>query len=293
MTLRQLTYFREIARQQSYTAASRSLYVAQSALSVSMKKLETELGCTLFVSNGRSITLTDAGERFLGYTEEFLKEYEAFKQESYSISEKIFGELRIGVPFLMDKIVLSDLLAGFCQEYPNMQILIANDGARNIQYRVSNQEFNAGFATRPAGDDLSWFECFKTDLVVVMRGDHPLAKEEKIAVEMLKDQKLMTLGPEHEMFFTLRDIFSKAGVNRKPDIMASNTDFVIDLVKQNIGITVQARVIAESLHKEDDGLVLKDLDCPNTISVGLLYPKRELYQSELLFVDYVSNYFSK
>ncbi len=292
MTIRQLIYFREIARQQSYTSASRNLYVAQSALSVSMKKLEDELGCTLFVSNGRSIMLTDAGKKLLEYTEVFLETYENFRSEAYAISEQAFGQLRIGIPHYLDKLVFKDFLAGFCKTYPNMQVAILNDGARNIQYKVRSQEINLGMALSPILSDLNYKKCFETDMVVVMSDKNPLAKKDMITVDMLKDEKLISLGSEHEVFYILKGLFAESGCSLKPAITASNTDFIYDLIRQGLGTTVQSRSVAESLVKSGDSIVIRPLDCGNRIwTMCLVYPRRELYQSEKLFLDYFDRYY--
>ena len=292
MTIRQLIYFREIARQQSYTTASRNLYIAQSALSVSMKKLEDELGCTLFVSNGRSIILTDSGKKLLEHTEKFLETYENFRSDAYAISEKTFGQLRIGVPHFMDKCIFGDLLAGFCEKYPDMQISIVNDGARNIQYRVRTQDVNLGFALSPILSDLNYKKCIETDMVVVMSESNQLATNDVIEVGMLKDQKLISLGTEHEVFFILKGLFADSGNSLKPSITASNTSFIFDLIRRGLGVSVQSRLVAESLYRENDTVVIKPLECGKKIwTLGLVYPKRELYQSEKLFLEYFDEHY--
>src|SRR4051812_49612868 len=65
MTLQQLRYVLAAARHGSFSAAAESLYLAQPSLSEQVRRLEEELGVSLFVRVGRGLELTEAGRRFL------------------------------------------------------------------------------------------------------------------------------------------------------------------------------------------------------------------------------------
>lgn len=80
MDLIQLKYFVGITSSPTMLQAARALNVSQSALSVSMKKLEAELGVRLFARSGRRLVLTGEGERFLEGVTRILDELEKLKQ---------------------------------------------------------------------------------------------------------------------------------------------------------------------------------------------------------------------
>ncbi len=63
MNLLQLEYFQEVAKAQSITKAAKILGISQSALSIMMNKLETEIGYPLFSRQGRSIAITPYGKK--------------------------------------------------------------------------------------------------------------------------------------------------------------------------------------------------------------------------------------
>ena len=64
MELRQLEYFQMVARYRNITRAATHLNVSQPNITVSIKKLENELGVTLFDRGQKHLTLTPEGERF-------------------------------------------------------------------------------------------------------------------------------------------------------------------------------------------------------------------------------------
>ncbi|MFY9765728.1 MAG: LysR family transcriptional regulator, partial [Mycobacterium sp.] len=66
MELRHLEYFVAVAAELNFSRAAERIHVVQSALSASVSRLEKELGVDLFDRSKRQITLTVAGEVFLG-----------------------------------------------------------------------------------------------------------------------------------------------------------------------------------------------------------------------------------
>ena len=74
MELQQLRYFAIAAKYQHITRAANELHVAQPAVSGTIKRLENELGVSLFEKNGRNIALTREGELFYGKIKKILNE---------------------------------------------------------------------------------------------------------------------------------------------------------------------------------------------------------------------------
>ena len=72
MELFQLRYFAAAARHLHFTRAAAECFVAQPSLSQQIAKLEREVGTALFLRQGRSVRLTDAGEALLVYAERIL-----------------------------------------------------------------------------------------------------------------------------------------------------------------------------------------------------------------------------
>ncbi|HLP08864.1 MAG TPA: LysR family transcriptional regulator [Opitutaceae bacterium] len=82
---RQLLAFLTVVRRQSFTLAAHELHLTQSAISHSMRALETDLGCRLLDRSGRRIQLTEQGSVFLERAERILAEMEQARQELGSL----------------------------------------------------------------------------------------------------------------------------------------------------------------------------------------------------------------
>ena len=81
MNLLQLEYFQVVAKEQSITKAARTLNISQSALSIMMNKLETEIGYPLFQRQGRNIVITPYGRDVLYYSYILMHEMEDIQRE--------------------------------------------------------------------------------------------------------------------------------------------------------------------------------------------------------------------
>lgn len=122
MNLKQLRYFGSVARNRSLTKASSELAITQPAISRQLALLETEIGATLFVRHHRGVDLTEAGALLLSRSEYILRTLVEIQAEvSNSISEPS-GELRIGYPPALAKVLLLPPLEAFMKRHRKVHV---------------------------------------------------------------------------------------------------------------------------------------------------------------------------
>lgn len=117
MDVRQLKYFVTLAEIGNFTAAAKVLNIAQPALSIAIKKLETSLGLDLFHRNERKITLTHEGEVLMPHARlviQQLKDAEVAMAELRGLEK---GEVRLGVPSMLGSYFFPEILMGFKSQY--------------------------------------------------------------------------------------------------------------------------------------------------------------------------------
>lgn len=95
MTIDQLTEFQAVAKCENVSQAAEQLFISQSALSKSLRRLENELGVQLFDRNGKTVSLNPKGKLVLSFTDTILKEVQEM-QEALSESRKEEHILRVG-----------------------------------------------------------------------------------------------------------------------------------------------------------------------------------------------------
>lgn len=132
MEMRQIRYFVEIAGQSSFSRAARKLAVAQPALSRQMRLLEEALGSRLFYRNGRGVTLTAAGELFLGHASEILARISLAEQDVSSLSSTPRGEVVLGLPPSVSAALLRCVVVRLAEQFPAVKLRALEGFSANV-----------------------------------------------------------------------------------------------------------------------------------------------------------------
>ena len=124
--------FYTVAKNKHMTKASEELNISQPAISQSIKKLEEQLGGTLFLRSNKGMELTEEGKMFFEYIKGALELINNAENEFTSFKDLSKGEIKIGCSTTLTKLVLINTLKEFHKEYPNININITNDLTSNL-----------------------------------------------------------------------------------------------------------------------------------------------------------------
>lgn len=124
--------FYVVAKSKNMTRASEELFISQPAISQSIKKLESELGGTLFLRSNKGMELTEEGKMFYSYIKDALELINNAEAEFTSFKDLDKGEIKIGISTTLTKLVLMDKIQEFHKNYPNIDIKITNELTSNL-----------------------------------------------------------------------------------------------------------------------------------------------------------------
>ncbi len=117
--------FLSVAQHKSFRRAAAELGVTPSAISQAVRVLEERVGAALFTRTTRSVGLTEAGERFLARAKPAFEELVAAGEVARDLGQRPSGLLRLAVPRAVVPILLEQLIASFCEAYPDIELEIA------------------------------------------------------------------------------------------------------------------------------------------------------------------------
>ena len=117
--------FLSVAQHKSFRRAAAELGVTPSAISQAVRALEERVGAALFTRTTRSVGLTEAGERFLARAKPAFEELVAAGEVARDLGKRPSGLLRLAVPRAVVPILLEQLIASFCEAYPEIELEIA------------------------------------------------------------------------------------------------------------------------------------------------------------------------
>ncbi|GGN23587.1 hypothetical protein GCM10011609_76450 [Lentzea pudingi] len=137
MELRHLRYFVAVADTGNLTQAAERCFVAQSALSAQIARLEAEFGSELFVRSRRGMRLTTAGEALLPRARRLLTEADRVEQDMAALRGMLAGRLRIGmIQGSPPSLEVVGLVAAFHEQHPGVRLFIRTGASHDLAHDV-------------------------------------------------------------------------------------------------------------------------------------------------------------
>jgi len=146
----QLRAFATVARTGSFTRTGELLGRTQSAISLQIKRLETSIERKLFERNGRSISLTDEGERFLAEANHILEMHD--RAIALLNQPAVSGSVSLGCTEEFAAVHLTDVLGSFQRTHPHVHIEIAVDTSQELRNGFSNNRYDVVLAKTGAAE---------------------------------------------------------------------------------------------------------------------------------------------
>ncbi len=291
MNLLQLEYFQVVAKEQSITKAARTLNISQSALSIMMNKLETEIGYPLFQRQGRNIVITPYGRDVLYYSYILLHEMEDIQREFQELrGESNERKLTLGVT---DSNYYGDWILGLLEQYPDIQLNVLQMSREEIYENliIGNLDFGISNEVEYHGQ-LSAQLLFSQPYQLLVLREHPLADKGKITVEELMQEPIISLPPSHKE--RMIDNLSQEMHFRPNIIFEGNQDIMAEMFHAGVGsILTCAHNRKQWMMRAPEQYAMLDIVGANSrYEMYLLWSKhRYLSKWARMFQRYVFDYY--
>ena len=220
--------FYVVAKHKHMTRASEELHISQPAISQSIKKLEDQLGGTLFLRSNKGMELTEEGKMFYEYVKGALELINNAENEFTSFKDLSKGEIKIGCSTTLTKLILLDALKEFHKDYPNININITNDLTGNL---------------------INDLKIGKLDFVIFNESN---VKETNLNLEKIKELKQgFIYNPE----YFKDDVNNFEDINKYPLILQkeeSNSRQLLDYIalQHNVKLNPKMEVVSQELITE-------------------------------------------
>jgi DNA-binding transcriptional LysR family regulator len=294
MELRHLRYFVTVAETLHFGRAAERLHIAQPALSVQIKDLETKLGGKLFRRNNRNVTLTDAGRLLLEEARAVLAQVEHFRTIANRALRGELGLVRIGYSGnAAYSGVLAEALQAFKAEQPEVELQLLEMDPRSQMHALKTLQIDAGFLTAltlevPAA--FAKIQLADLPLSVALPEKHPLTRKSRIPIGSLTREDFVVYGgaDSHDGRDFIRALggFEPHIAHRTNSPMA-----ILALVGAGQGIAIVANLLNKVAPTR--GVEFRPLaDAPGEMDVSLLHWETEQEPVVLRFIDCVRRHFA-
>lgn len=289
MDVRQLTYFAEVAKQQSFTKAAHTLHVTQPTISKMVRQLEIELSTTLFDRSNKRVVLTDAGEIVLERAIQIIQMVEEVHTALEDMEHLKKGHLKLGMPPLIGILFFAQMMKGFQQQYPQITFQLDEIGANVVKERVLAGELDAGFVMLPAHDeDYDVIPFVTADVVVVLHREHRLAQKKILSMKDLADESLLLFSEDFTLHDRILQECEAYGFQPHIAFESSHWEFISQMIEHNLGIALFPEPFARKTNP--DKVVAIPLERPILWEIAFIL-KKDRYRSRAVhaFIDYIKN----
>lgn len=248
MELRHLEHFVAVAEERSFTRAAARVHLGQSALSVSIRSLERELGSRLFDRTTHQVELTDSGRALLVEARTTLSAADAARDAVAAVHGGLRGSVRVGIMHSMTVIDLAAVLTRYHRERPQVQIIpsAAEGGSVELVNQVIDGRLDLAFAALPSDypPGLTVHPLASEPMLLACPDDHPFAKREVIALSELDGEPFVDFPSGWGTRLSVDRLFLEAGLRRVVAVEVADVPTVVELVRAGFGFAFLSASLA-------------------------------------------------
>ena len=198
MTLTELRYIVAVARERHFGRAAETCFVSQPTLSVAVKKLEDELGVTLFERGPGEVSVTPAGQKIVEQAQRVLEEASRIRELAAAGKDPLAGPVRLGAIYTIGPYLLPKLIPILRRAAPAMQLHIQENFTHVLAELLKNGEVDVILIALPFAEaGIEARAVYDEPFMVAVPTNHPLAKRKSIPAEELKKETMLLLGTGH------------------------------------------------------------------------------------------------
>lgn len=205
------------------------------------------------------------------------------------------GSIKIGFPTSLASYVLPTVISAFKREYPDLQFQLRQGSYRFLIDAVKNRDLNLAFLgpLPPKDESIQSTILFTENIMTLLPANHPLAKRESIQLAELRNDLFVLFPDGYILHKVAMDACRAAGF--LPNIISEGED--LDALKGLVAAGIGVSLLPESSLYDSTArftvkVPIKAPTIPRT--VGIISPvNREIAPSEIIFLDFVKNFFSR
>ena len=255
--------FKEVAETGNISLAAKNLYISQSAVSQSVKQLETALQARLFARSPRGVSLTWEGQMLYQYVRSALGLLATGEDKLSQAQQLLLGTLTIGASDTVTSFFLTPFLETFHRQHPGIRLKIVSGRSAKVLSMLKSGAVDIAFASSPSEPGLTAWSCFATHSVFVAGSsydcdfDHVYTRREIAAFPLI----LLERKASSRVF--LEHYFLQSGITLTPEIELSSRSLLVSLAKIGLGVAgVTLEFVQGALDRGDIRLLKTDFTIP-------------------------------
>jgi LysR family hydrogen peroxide-inducible transcriptional activator len=276
MNLRDIKYILAVAETRHFGRAAERCFVSQPTLSGQIKKLEEELGVTIFERTNRSVEVTPIGNAVLEHARLLLEQADAIEQVARAHQDPLAGPLRVGAIPTLSPYLMPLILVPLKRRYPQLKLVLFEEITDSLLKRLQHHELDAALLATPVSDpDLAVMPLFDEPFWLAHPRKHPLYDKDEITAADLEDIDLLLLSEGHCLTHQVMEVCHLADRPRDgemADLRAASLETLLQLVGAGFGCTLVPALAIRGGWMTDSGIIARRLELDDAYRrISLVY----------------------
>lgn len=251
MNLHQFRFVQEALRHKlNLTEAARALHTSQPGVSKAIIELEEELGIEIFARHGKRLKrVTEPGEHVVRSIEIIMREVANLKRIGEQFSAQDSGTLSIATTHTQARYVLPQPVAKLRIAYPKVNIALHQGTPEQVARMLLDDVAEVGIATESLAqfDELVTLPCYEWEHMIVLPAAHRLAAVERLSLEDLVHEPLITYHPSFTGRTRIDQAFAARRLVPRIALEAIDSDVVTTYVRLGLGVGIVAEMAVRDL----------------------------------------------
>ncbi len=239
MTLQDLRYLVALVDHGHFGRAAEACHVSQPTLSTQIKKLEEQLGVTLFERTNRSVRVTAFGEEVVSRARQILTDVEAIAGIGRRVSGPLAGAFSLGVIPTLGPYLLPWLVPALRREYPDLRLVVHEDLTASLLDRLMSHRLDAALVALPAGDDrLDGLALFDEPFWLAEPKGRKAPGKPVVTTDDLRGRRLLLLTEGHCLRDQALSLCQTPDRDADADFRATSLETIRQMVATGMGSTL-------------------------------------------------------
>ena len=244
MTLNELRYIVAVAKERHFGRAAAACFVSQPTLSVAVKKLEDELGITLFERQQSDVLVTELGKTIIQQAQAVLELTQDIKKLAAHAENPLEGTLKLGIIYTIGPYLMPSLISDIQTAAPNLELIIDEDFTHNLIKKLNTGDIDMAIIALPFEfKGLETRMLYQEPFVVALPKGHDLARKKRLAPKDISDETMLLLKSgncfrDQVLQFCPHCIQSAESQKLQKTLEASSIETIRQMVAIGAGITL-------------------------------------------------------
>lgn len=246
MNLHQFKFIQEAVRRNlNLTEAAKALHTSQPGVSKAIIELEEELGVDIFARHGKRLKrITEPGVQVVRSIDIIMREVGNLKRIGEQYSAQDNGTLSIATTHTQARYVLPEKVAALRTAYPKVSISLHQGSPDQVARMLIDETAEIGIATESLStySELITLPCYEWQHVLVLPSTHPLAIKDRIQLEDIAPEPLITYHPSFTGRTRIDQAFAQRRLTPQIALEAIDSDVIKTYVRLGLGIGIAAEM---------------------------------------------------